>query len=273
MPDQKLPFTVHLEELRRRLIICFIAVTAGFLLCYAFKERIFNFVAIPLIASLPADNSWMVFTGVSEAFFTYLKISFMAGIFLSLPVIFYQLWAFIAPGLYAKERWLIGPIVILSTLLFVVGAAFGYFVVFPFGFQFFMSFATETIRPFPSLKEYLTFASRMLFAFGMIFELPLVVYILARMGILTPETLTKNRRYIIVIIFIVAAILTPPDVISQMLMAAPLLVLFEISVIVARVFGRKPAPDSDPDDSGPGTDGGDSDGKNRNEKKLRNPAA
>jgi len=247
MVDQKLPFTIHLEELRKRLIICCAAVGIAFLPCYAFKDQIFEFIAIPLIASLPADNSWMIFTGVTEAFFTYLKVSFLAGIFLSLPVIFYQLWAFISPGLYSKERNAIFPFVIFSTLFFITGASFGYFVVFPFGFKFLLGFATDTIRPFPSLKEYLSFATKLLLAFGLVFELPLITYFLAKTGLLTHRTLTKNRRYFIVIAFLGSAMLTPPDVVTQLLMAGPLLILFEISVMVAKVFGRKPLTDESGD--------------------------
>jgi len=243
MADNRLPFTVHLEELRKRLMICCAAVGVGFLICYAFKDKIFEFVAIPLVASLPEDNSWMIFTGVTEAFFTYLKVSLLAGVFLSLPVLFYQLWAFISPGLYGKERKVIFPFVIFSTLFFVTGASFGYFVVFPFGFQFLLGFATETIRPFPSLKEYLSFATKLLLAFGFVFELPLITYFLAKTGLLTHQTLKKNRRYFIVLAFLGSAMLTPPDVVTQLLMAGPLLLLFEISVVVARVFGRQPLTD------------------------------
>jgi len=247
MVDQRLPFTVHLEELRKRLIICCVAVGVGFLACYGFKDQIFEFIAIPLIASLPDENSWMIFTGVTEAFFTYLKVSFLAGVFLSLPVIFYQLWAFISPGLYSQERKVILPFVFFSTLFFVTGASFGYFVVFPFGFTFLLGFATDTIRPFPSLKEYLSFATKLLLAFGFVFELPLITYFLSRTGMITYQTLTKNRRYFIVLAFIGSAMLTPPDVATQLLMAGPLLILFEISVFVARVFGRKPLTDESGD--------------------------
>jgi sec-independent protein translocase protein TatC len=245
MPDTKLPFTVHLDELRKRLVKCFLAVAVGFLACYGFKEKIFEFVAIPLVASLPDENSWLIFTGVTEAFFTYLKVSILAGAFLVLPVIFYQLWAFIGPGLHKKEKTFVVPFVVFSTLFFVTGAAFGYFVVFPFGFKFLLSFANETIRPFPSLREYLTFATKLLVAFGFVFELPLISYFLSKAGILTHTTLTRNRRYFIVIAFIASAALTPPDVVTQTLMAGPLIILFEISVIVARVFGRQPITDSE----------------------------
>ena len=247
MSENRLPFTVHLEELRKRLVVCAIAVGVGFLACYAFKDKIFEFIAIPLIASLPEDNSWMIFTGVTEAFFTYLKVSLLAGIFLSLPVLFYQLWSFIAPGLHSQEKKTVVPFVIFSTLFFISGASFGYFVVFPFGFKFLLGFATDAIRPFPSLKEYLSFATKLLLAFGCVFELPLITFFLARIGLLTHHTLSKNRRYFIVIAFIGSAVLTPPDVVTQLFMAGPLIVLFEISVVVARVFGKQPLTDASGD--------------------------
>jgi sec-independent protein translocase protein TatC len=247
MSEKTLPFTAHLEELRRRIIVCLGAVAVGFLVCYAFKEQLFEFVSIPLIASLPDDVSSMIFTGVTEAFFTYLKVSFLAGVLLSLPVIFYQMWMFIAPGLYAKEKKVVIPFVIFSTLFFITGASFGYFVVFPFGFTFLLGFATDTIRPFPSIKEYLSFATKLLFAFGLVFEMPLITYFLSKVGILTHRTLSRNRRYFIVIAFLMSAALTPPDVVTQLLMAGPILILFETSVLVARIFGKKPLTDDSGD--------------------------
>ncbi|UCF31034.1 MAG: twin-arginine translocase subunit TatC [bacterium] len=246
MSDERLPFTAHLEELRRRLIICFIAVLIGFLACYAFKERIYDFLAIPIYASLP-ENSTMIFTRVPEAFFTLLKVSFLAGFFLALPVIFYQTWAFIAPGLYKKEKMLVAPFVIFSTLFFVTGSGFGYFVVFPYGFEFLMGFGGDKLKAMPSMGEYLSFASKLLIAFGLVFELPLITYFLSKAGLITHHTLAKNRRYFIVLAFIASAALTPPDVITQLLMAGPLIILLEISILVARVFGRKPLTDGEGD--------------------------
>ena len=245
MNDQeKIPFTAHLEELRKRLIICFIAIGVGFVLSYGFKEKLFQVLTYPLINVMkPGDK--LIFTGLPEAFFTYLKVAFLFGIILATPVIFYQFWRFVAPGLYDKEKRLIFPIVILSTVFFVGGAFFGYFIVFPFGFRFFLGFASDIIRPLPSMREYLSFSSKLLLAFGLVFELPLVITFLAKIGIVSVDLLRKNRKYAILIIFTAAAILTPPDVATQIMMALPLMVLYEISIIGAKIFGKKKSSEND----------------------------
>jgi len=236
--DDKMPFTVHLEELRKRIVICFIAIGAGFIVSYGFKEKIFHYLTIPLISAMQADDK-LIFTGLPEAFFTYLKVSLLSGLMLSAPVLLYQFWVFVAPGLYDKERKLLIPIVLLSSFFFIGGALFGYFIVFPFGFKFFLGFATETIKALPSMREYLSFSSKMLLAFGLVFELPLVITFFARLGIVTVEFLKKNRKYALLLFFVFAAILTPPDVVTQIMMAFPLMVLYEISILGARVFGKK----------------------------------
>jgi sec-independent protein translocase protein TatC len=161
---------------------------------------------------------------------------------LASPVIIYQFWMFIAPGLYDREKKLLVPIVFLSSIFFVGGALFGYFIVFPYGFDFFLGFATETIRPMPSMKEYLSFSAKLLLAFGLVFELPLVITFLAKLGIVSVPFLKKNRKYALLLFFVGAAILTPPDVVTQVMMALPLMVLYEISIIGARIFGRKEKP-------------------------------
>jgi len=237
--DDKLPFTGHLEELRRRLIVCFIAVAIGFAVCYGFKEWLFQILVAPL-AKVMGEGDSLIFTGLPEAFFTYLKVAFLAGLMLAAPVIFYQFWMFVSPGLYRKERRLLFPIIFLSSFFFVGGALFGYFIVFPWGFKFFLGFATETIRPLPSMKEYLSFSSKMLIAFGLVFELPLVLTFMSRLGLVSVEFLKKNRKYALLLFFVGAAILTPPDVITQIMMALPLMLLYEVSIIGARIFARKP---------------------------------
>ncbi len=236
--EDKIPFTAHLEELRKRLITSFIAVGVGFALCYGFKERLFQVLTQPLIRVMQ-DGETLIYTGLPEAFFTFLKVSFLGGLMIASPVIIYQFWMFVAPGLYDREKRLLLPIVFLSTIFFVGGALFGYFIVFPYGFQFFLGFATETIRPMPSMKEYLSFSAKLLLAFGLVFELPLVITFLARLGIVSVPFLKKNRKYALLLFFIGAAILTPPDVVTQVMMALPLMLLYEISIIGARIFGRK----------------------------------
>jgi sec-independent protein translocase protein TatC len=236
--QEKIPFTEHLEELRKRLIVCFIAVGVGFVLSYGFKEKLFEILTRPLIRVMQTGDK-LIFTGLPEAFFTYLKVAFLSGIILAAPVIFYEFWMFVAPGLYDKEKRLMVPVVVLSTVFFVGGAFFGYFIVFPFGFKFFLGFASETIRPLPSMREYLGFASKLLLAFGIVFELPLIITFLAKLGMVSVSFLKKNRKYAILLFFVGAAILTPPDVVTQIMMALPLILLYEISIIGARIFGKK----------------------------------
>lgn len=239
--EDKIPFTAHLEELRKRLITCFVAVGIGFAVSYGFKEKLFQILTQPLI-SVMKQGETLIYTGLPEAFFTFLKVSFLAGLMLASPVIIYQFWMFIAPGLYDREKKLLVPIVFLSSIFFVGGALFGYFIVFPYGFDFFLGFATETIRPMPSMKEYLSFSAKLLLAFGLVFELPLVITFLAKLGIVGVPFLKKNRKYALLLFFVGAAILTPPDVVTQVMMALPLMVLYEISIIGARIFGRKEKP-------------------------------
>ena len=236
--DEKIPFMAHLEELRRRLIICFVAIGIGFAASYYFSKQIFDILMQPLLEALPPEGS-LIFTGLTEAFITYLKVALLTGIFAASPVILYQIWSFIAPGLYEKEKKYAYPFVFFSTLFFVGGALFGYFAVFPFGFKFFMSFASETILPLPSVKEYLAFSTKLLFAFGIVFELPLFVFFLTKIGVVNAEMLSSQRKYALIAVFIFSAVLTPPDVISQLMMAGPLLILYEASVLVSRVMGKK----------------------------------
>lgn len=234
----KIPFTAHLEELRDRLVKCFIAVGIGFVASYAFKEKLFQILMHPLISVMKSGDK-LIFTNLPEAFFTYLKVAFLSGIMLATPVILYQFWMFIVPGLYDRERRMLLPIVFMSSFFFIGGAMFGYFIVFPFGFKFFLGFATDTIQPFPSMKEYLSFSSKLLLAFGLVFELPLIITFLAKLGLVTADFLKKNRKYAVLLFFIGAAILTPPDVITQIMMALPLMLLYEISIVGARIFGRQ----------------------------------
>jgi sec-independent protein translocase protein TatC len=246
--EEKMPFTAHLEELRDRLIKSFIAVGVGFLVAYGFKDRLFEILMQPLIQVMGQGDT-LIFTGLPEAFFTYLKVAFLAGIMAASPVLIYQFWMFVAPGLYRRERRILLPIVFLSTFFFVGGALFGYFFVFPIGFKFFLGFANEKIQALPSMKEYLSFSSKLLIAFGLAFELPLVLTGMARMGLVTVDFLKKNRKYALLLFFIGSAIITPPDVVSQIMMAFPLMLLYEISIIGARIFQPKRSDDAEEEDA------------------------
>ncbi len=236
--EGKAPFTAHLDELRKRLITCFIAVGVGFAICYGFKEKLFQILVQPLLRVMKTGET-LIFTGLPEAFFTYLKVALLSGLMLAAPIIIYQFWMFVAPGLYNREKRMMLPVVFLSSLFFVGGALFGYFIVFPWGFKFFLGFADEHIRALPSMKEYLGFSAKLLLAFGLVFELPLVITFLAKLGLVSVEFLKKNRKYALLLFFAGAAILTPPDVITQIMMAVPLMVLYEISILGARIFGRQ----------------------------------
>jgi sec-independent protein translocase protein TatC len=243
--EEKQTFIEHLEELRKRLIISLIAVGIGFVISYIFSKEIFQLLMIPLIKALPAGAN-MIFTNLPEAFFTYVKVALLAGIFVASPMVLYQIWLFVAPALYSHEKRYAIPFVIFSTLLFVGGASFGYFIVFPFGFKFFMGFATDFIQPAPKLKEYLSFCSMLLLTFGLVFELPLFIFFLSKLGVVNAQMLSRNRRYVILGIFAIAAILTPPDIVTQLMMAGPLLLLYEVSIWIAKIFGRKKVEEEPP---------------------------
>jgi sec-independent protein translocase protein TatC len=210
----------------------------GFLGSYFFAEQVFDILVKPLTEELPPD-SMLIFTALPEAFFVYLKLSLFGGILLASPVILWEIWCFVAPGLYDQEKKYVYPFVIFSTVFFAAGVSFGYFVVFPIAFKFFMGYTSELIKPLPSIKEYLNFSCKLLFAFGVVFELPLFVLFLAKIGLVNEDMLRSKRKFAILGIFAVAAILTPPDVVSQILMALPLLLLYEISILVAKYFGKK----------------------------------
>jgi sec-independent protein translocase protein TatC len=234
-----MPFTSHLEELRKRLIVSMVAVGIGMAICYSFKEKLFYILMRPLIRALPPGQK-MIFTGLPEAFFVYLEVALIAGILVAMPVILYEAWLFVGPGLYPQERQFAAPMVILSTLFFAGGVLFAYFAVFPFAFQYLTSFETDFIRPLPAMREYLNLSSALLLAFGLIFELPLVLTMLARIGIVSAAFLRKQRKYAFLLAFIAAAILTPtPDVFNQCLMAIPIVILYEISIFGAKFFGKK----------------------------------
>jgi len=244
MTDDKQPFLGHLEELRKRLVICAIAIGIGFGISYIFAKQLFSYLVLPLTKVLP-DDSRLIFTNLPEMFIAYIKVALVAGIILAIPIIFYQLWMFLAPALFKKEKKYIIPFVLFSSILFAVGALFGYLVVFPYGFKFFVSFATEDIQALPSVKQYFSFAIRLLLAFGVVFEMPVVVLFLTKIGLITPDSMKKFRKFAILSSFILSAILTPPDVATQLMMALPIIILYEISIVLSKTMYRKKEKKSD----------------------------
>jgi sec-independent protein translocase protein TatC len=225
--DDKLPFTEHLEELRHRLIVSLISIGVGFAASYAFSQQILVFLQRPMPTQL-------VFIAPTEAFFVNLKVALYAGIVLSTPLILFQVWKFVAPGLYAHERQYSFPFLIVSTCLFAVGSLFAYFVILPLALHFLIAQGGELWKPTITLSNYLSFCMRLIMAAGLIFEFPVLMYFLTKVGVVTPAFLVQNRKYALLAAFVVSAILTPPDVFSQVLLAVPLYLLFEVSIYVTK---------------------------------------
>lgn len=235
--EVRLPLSDHLEELRTRLIRSLIALGIGTGLCYNWAESIYRELLHPLLINLPG-NSRLIFTELTEAFLTYFKVALWGGFVLASPVIFYQAWRFVSPGLYRKERKLVIVCAGWSTAGFLGGMAFGYFVAIPQVFSFFLSFGRSLIVPMPSMKESLSLILRLLMIFGVMFELPLIMYLLGRAGILTTALLRKGRKLAVLGILLLAAVLTPPDVVSQVLIALPLYALFEAGILLCALGAR-----------------------------------
>jgi sec-independent protein translocase protein TatC len=231
------PFVQHLIELRDRLVKATIAVlVAGAALAiYPGPAELYDLLAAPLVAQLPAGAT-LIATSVISPFLVPLKILLMTAFLLALPVVLYQMWAFVAPGLYSHEKKLVMPLVVSSTVLFMVGVAFCYFFVFGQVFKFIQSFAPKSITAAPDIEAYLSFVISMFIAFGLAFEVPIVVIVLARMNVVTIEKLKDFRSYFIVLAFIIAAIVTPPDVVSQLALAIPMCILYEIGIWAAQLF-------------------------------------
>ncbi len=242
--DEKLPLTSHLEELKTRLIRILIALGIGFGVCYLFKDWSFRVITRPLVQALPAQSS-MIFTGLPEAFFIHMKIAFFASLLLTAPYTLFEIWRFVSPGLYSREKRHVLPFLFFSSILFGGGVLFGYFIALPPAFGFFVSFSTDFLKPMISFREYLDLTLKFLLAFGLCFEMPVFIFFLAKIGLVNAKMLSRQRRYAILVIFIVAAILTPsPDAISQILMAIPLMILYEVSIFVAKFAARKaPSPE------------------------------
>jgi len=238
--DQPLPLVAHLTELRDKLLRAMLAVLIMFICLFPFANEIYAFVSEPLRAILPAGAT-MIATEVASPFLTPFKLTLVAAIFLAMPYVLYQIWSFIAPGMYKHERRLAIPLLASSIMLFYAGAAFAYFVVFPLIFAFFTSVAPEDITIMTDINSYLDFVLKLFFAFGLAFEIPIAAVLLIWAGITTPEELAKKRPYIIVGCFIFGMLLTPPDIISQSLLAIPMWLLFEIGVLCGRFVQRNDA--------------------------------
>ena len=243
-PLKEQPFVSHLLELRDRLLRALAAVAVFFVFLFPFANEIYIWVATPLMAHLPEGSS-MIATEVASPFLTPFKLSLVSAVFLAVPFILYQLWAFVAPGLYQHEKRLVAPLVASSTLLFYVGMLFAYYLVFPLVFAFLTAAAPEGVTVATDIARYLDFILTLFFAFGLAFEVPIATFILVWMGVTTPEKLREKRPYIIVGAFLFGMLLTPPDVISQTLLALPMWLLFEIGLVISRVFGKRSIPDEE----------------------------
>jgi sec-independent protein translocase protein TatC len=243
--ESQAPLLDHLIELRKRLIRAFLALGAAFAVCLYFADRIFGILVRPLAGAFPHGQGKLIYTKLYEAFFVNIKVALFAAFFLSFPVIANQLWAFIAPGLYAREKKAFLPFLIATPILFAMGASLAYFVVMPTAFRWFLSFQGISSglqqEALPAMGDYLDLVMRFIFCFGAAFLLPVLLMLLQRAGLVTREQLVGARRYVIVAIFIVAAVITPPDVISMTTLAIPLLVLFEGTLLIMRIGEKRAA--------------------------------
>ncbi len=237
--NDKMSFMEHLGELRTRIVRSLIALLVGLVVTFPLSQRIVDWLAQPI----QATGNTLVFLAVTEAFWVQMKVALLTGLFLASPAILWQVWAFVAPGLFAHERKYAAPFVIVGSLLFVGGGAFSLKVVTPYAISFLLSFSRPGLTPMISIGSYIDFLVKFTLAFALIFELPLAITLAARLGLVTPRALAKNRKYAVLGAFVTSAILTPtPDAFNQMLMAGPLILLYEVGIISARIFARRPKP-------------------------------
>ena len=235
-PDE-MTFLEHLEDLRKRLFYSFVALFIGVVPGWIFAKDIYNFLARPVTQYLPAGTK-LAFTGLTGPFMVYMKVAFLASLFVMSPFVFLQLWYFIAPGLYQKEKKYVIPFVMMTTFFFSLGAAFGYFIVFPLACRFFLTLGTD-FQPVIKVDDYFSFSLHVLLGIALVFELPTLVFFLSKMGLLTARWMIRNFKYAVLAVFVIAAVITPtPDIITQSIVAVPMLALYGLSILIALAVGR-----------------------------------
>lgn len=237
----------HIQDLRKRLVISFGVLIVIFFICFSFWEYIFEWIKYPLAEAFKGDvKGELVQLSPAEGVFTAMKVSFFASLALSMPIIFWQIWLFVAPGLYKHEKMIVLPFVFFASIMFAIGAGFAYFVVFPFVIKYILAFGNHQFTSSISVESYVTFFTRLILGFGLAFELPVISYFLGKIGLITDATLKGFFKYAIVIIFIIAAVITPPDVLSQFFMAIPLIGLYGLSILILSFVN--PAPKEEPEE-------------------------
>jgi sec-independent protein translocase protein TatC len=238
-PEGKMPFLEHLGELRDRIVRALVAILIGLVIAFPFSARVVDWLARPI----QQTGNTLVFLAVTEAFWVQMKVALFLALFLAAPAILYQVWAFIAPGLYGHERKYAAPFVIIGSLMFIAGGAFSLLIVTPNAVKFLLGYARPGLQPMISIGSYIDFLLKFTLAFGAVFEVPIALTLASRLGLVTPKALAKNRKYAVLGAFVAAAILTPtPDIVNQSLMAGPIILLYEVGIVCARLFGRRRVP-------------------------------